>query len=218
MACAVARATRKHSTGRSFLPPAPKICSAAAMSMGWREPTMLIKFAFICVMSSRTGAVMASMLASSCTSDGICCAPGAAGRRSRSDSDAEAEVPGGTKMALARRPAPLACAAAASARPLSPAPRPRRRKWSGVPRSAALAGLLLLLLAMLLQPRRAAPLQDATRSHGGGALGRRHVMAAACPSDSTQRRRDGSGRWWCRPKNADQEDAGRPRKFVVLRG
>jgi hypothetical protein len=175
------------------------------MSIGWRWPTMLIRFAFICVMSSRTGAVMASMLASSCTSDGKC-APAAAGQRSRSDSDAEAGVPGGTNMAPAR------CAAAASLLLFTAAPRPWRRKWSGVPRSgAALACRRDAGLALLL--RRAAPLQDATRSHGGGALGRRHDMAGHACRAATARggggRKRGEG---CFFRRASAQQVGPPAK------
>jgi len=53
---AVALATRNTMAGRSFLPPAPNICSAAASSRGLRLPTMLRRFSAICSMSSLTGA------------------------------------------------------------------------------------------------------------------------------------------------------------------
>jgi hypothetical protein len=59
MRLAVALATRKTITGRSFLPPAPKICSAAAMSIGWRLPTTFFKLVFINSISCLTGATAA---------------------------------------------------------------------------------------------------------------------------------------------------------------
>ena len=46
--------------GLSLLPPAPKICSAAAWSIGCLSPTMPRKFAFICSMSAATGARIAA--------------------------------------------------------------------------------------------------------------------------------------------------------------
>ena len=52
---AVALATRNTIAGLSLLPPAPKICSAAACSIGCRSPTMPRRLAFICSMSAETG-------------------------------------------------------------------------------------------------------------------------------------------------------------------
>ena len=59
---AVALATRNTIMGRSCLPPAPKIWSAAACSAGSRSPAMDRRLAFICCMSATTGAAMAAML------------------------------------------------------------------------------------------------------------------------------------------------------------
>lgn len=56
--CAVARATRNTIIGRSFLPPAPNIWSAAAMSIGDLSPTICLRLEFICTMSSATGAAI----------------------------------------------------------------------------------------------------------------------------------------------------------------
>lgn len=55
---AVALATRNTIAGLSLFPPAPKICSAAAWSMGCLSPTMPRRLAFICSMSAATGARM----------------------------------------------------------------------------------------------------------------------------------------------------------------
>ena len=52
---AVALATRKTIAGLSLFPPAPKICSAAACSIGCLSPTMPRRLAFICSMSAATG-------------------------------------------------------------------------------------------------------------------------------------------------------------------
>lgn len=52
---AVARATKNTMTGRNFLPPAPKICSAAAMSIGCLLPTTSLRLAFIVTISWLTG-------------------------------------------------------------------------------------------------------------------------------------------------------------------
>ena len=52
---AVALATRNTMAGLSFLPPAPKICSAAASKRGCRLPTMFLRFSAICSISSLTG-------------------------------------------------------------------------------------------------------------------------------------------------------------------
>ena len=57
---AVALATRKTIAGRSLFPPAPKICSAAACSIGCLSPTMPRRLAFICSMSDATGARIAA--------------------------------------------------------------------------------------------------------------------------------------------------------------
>mmetsp|Transcript_28502 Transcript_28502/g.72513 ORF Transcript_28502/g.72513 Transcript_28502/m.72513 type:complete len:202 (+) Transcript_28502:1374-1979(+) len=59
MRFAVALATRNTMTGRSFFPPAPKICSAAAMSIGWRLPTTFFRLVFISSKSSFAGATAA---------------------------------------------------------------------------------------------------------------------------------------------------------------
>lgn len=40
------------------MPPAPKICSAAASSMGCRLPTTFLRFVFICSKSWLTGATI----------------------------------------------------------------------------------------------------------------------------------------------------------------
>ena len=116
VACAVARATRKHSTGRSFLPPPPlepKICCAAACSVGWRAPTIASRLAFSTARSSFTGATMASNDSCSAAGDGRrsgggasagsgrgagrtspATAAGAAVRLPRPPSDAERSAPG----------------------------------------------------------------------------------------------------------------------------
>lgn len=57
---AVALATRNTIAGLSLFPPAPKICSAAACSIGCLSPTMPRRFAFICSMSVATGARIAA--------------------------------------------------------------------------------------------------------------------------------------------------------------
>ena len=57
----VARATKNTSIGRNFFPPAPKICCAAAMSMGWRSPTTLSRFSTSWSMSSATGRRISAM-------------------------------------------------------------------------------------------------------------------------------------------------------------
>lgn len=46
--------------GLSLLPPAPKICSAAACSIGCLSPTIPRRLAFICSMSAATGARIAA--------------------------------------------------------------------------------------------------------------------------------------------------------------
>ena len=96
---AVARATRNTRAGRRRLPPAPKICSAAATSIGWRSPTTARRLAFIASMSSVTGARMA---AESTTPMGACavgggggagaCGTAASGRASAAAGAASAEV------------------------------------------------------------------------------------------------------------------------------
>eukprot|EP00983_Pelagomonas_calceolata_P089204 1157290-Pelagomonas_calceolata.AAC.2 len=58
MSEAVARATRNTTIGRNFLPPAPKICSAAAISIGCLSPTTFFKFTFIVSMSACAGATI----------------------------------------------------------------------------------------------------------------------------------------------------------------
>ena len=58
----VARATRKTSIGLKRLPPAPKICSAAAISMGCLSPTTFFKFLTITSISSATGLLTSLIL------------------------------------------------------------------------------------------------------------------------------------------------------------
>lgn len=77
--------------GRSFLPPAPKIWSAAASNIGWRSPTTLRRLAFIVAMSALTGATISS---SSCA--GV-------GRSRRGSAAAAAAAAGGGPPASALR-------------------------------------------------------------------------------------------------------------------
>lgn len=75
IAWAVARETRKTSMGRSFLPPAPKICSAAASSMGCLLPTTFLRLVFIWSMSALTGATTSLIISLGLSSVGATKAP-----------------------------------------------------------------------------------------------------------------------------------------------
>ena len=163
----MARATRKHNTGRSFLPPAPNICSAAAISIGDLLPTMDSKFLDRPAMSSATGAVMAVMLALSSASIS------AVGRALASDAGAEASAElrpesRGTKMAPARRSP--AAAARCKPRPLPP----RVRKLSAGPLLRGEAAWKRACTDVLARGAAEA-LHDAF-STGGAPQGRRHSI------------------------------------------
>jgi hypothetical protein len=163
----VARATRKHSTGRSFLPPAPNICSAAAISIGLRLPTMDSKFLDRPAMSSATGAVMAARDAVSC---GRSCASMSledvlAGAEASAELRPESR---GTNMAPARR-APAA--AARCKLRLLPS---RARRLSAGPRLRGEAAWKRACTDVLARGAAEA-LHDAF-STGGAPQGRRHSI------------------------------------------
>lgn len=76
--------------GRSFLPPAPNIWSAAAMSIGDLSPTMCLRLWFICSMSAATGAPIWLMRSAgcrrgSCRGTGAGCRAGTAAAPGASD-------------------------------------------------------------------------------------------------------------------------------------
>lgn len=58
--------------GLSFLPPAPKIWSAAAISMGLLSPTMFLRLWFICTISSATGAAICEIKLAGCSGTRCC--------------------------------------------------------------------------------------------------------------------------------------------------